>query len=898
VNPKLQVGDGGMVASRPDLNSVELFNDLVLLTAKARFGAGSAERRLPRIPAQQDQRSSLARAMKAQAERCQWISLETLEHVFIGESGFGVDGVASLESQWRVDAIFEQIPADDARTFILPGILEELNDPRPLLRQLRIHLQRATGSRLLLSFHDRVEIYGPTYWGPPANPGHVRSWSTSELCNFLNAAGFVVEAEARVEAHPTARMLCLSSSLVGQRDAFERLGLPSDAIQYLLVTTEHAACKSTGGIGTYCAEMEARWPSDQLGIAFLGKPSDMPTPRPRWLTIAGLGIEEDALTHQALQLAEIAGFLFPNLKAIEIQDYLGVGALVVRARQADLLPPHVRVVIRGHGTLAYLDRCFERFGNRGQLPTAYDEKIALENADQVVPATEFLQDLYRNCGYDIAESRNQVRRLPFSFDRLTSTTIWPLDTVVFFGKRSPMKGFDWFVEALEILANEPDARALRKVVVVGRDDPSGADAETRLNALSWRYEVTRFAGSQPEAIARITAEAGRGVCVLPYRGDNHPLSVLEAIRAFGVTLAARAGGIPELIPEPLRERVLHAPGAAGLATNLLSLIRMDDHSRHQLGVELQQLTARRFQPQSTERLFEEAPKGEARKAVETTVGLIIPCFETSLEQVAELLDAINNQQRKPDDIVVVDDGSCSSYRQALADLLRERLLPPHRLLLAERNQGLSAARNLGLSALATDYVCNIDSDDVPRPDFLRSYVDLLDSNSALDAATSWLEAFYDGERPEDSRCSHLVYRPAGDGWALALTENCLGHANSIFRRTVLLDAGGWDAIDRGMWEDYALFMRLLSCGKRIGVIPRPTCLYRVSRSSMARTHNRYSAKLKLARNIGEVPPFDRVRLLGLLQPEPSLPLESPMASPSNFAGRVRHMMRRLFGTKS
>src|SRR5262249_35179045 len=196
-----------------------------------------------------------------------------------------------------------------------------------------------------------------------------------------------------------------------------------------------------------------------------------------------------------------------------------------------------------------------------------------------------------------------------------------------------------------------------------------------------------------------------------------------------------------------------------------------------------------------------------------------------LEHIRDLVYGLNSQTRPPDEVCFVDDGSRLEYASELKELLSRRLAVPFRVVRHEVNRGLAGARNTGLKSLSTDYVVNIDSDDIPKPDFIGDYAYYLDHDPQLVAVTSWLESFQDGANWLDAATCSLIYKPLGDGLLLAQTQNCLGHANSAFRRDYLLSIGGWDDTDKSMWEDWALFLRIVSAGHRIGVVPESNILY-------------------------------------------------------------------------
>lgn len=181
------------------------------------------------------------------------------------------------------------------------------------------------------------------------------------------------------------------------------------------------------------------------------------------------------------------------------------------------------------------------------------------------------------------------------------------------------------------------------------------------------------------------------------------------------------------------------------------------------------------------------------------------------------------------------------------------------------NKGLAAARNTALAAATTEYVINVDSDDVPLNDFVRDISRALASCDDVIAATPYLAAFDDEDDFNRLRKGGYVYRPLGDGVIASQVDNNLGHANSGFKRAPLLLFGGWDESSKSMWEDWALYLKITSSGKKIAVVPKAGCLYRVRASSMLRTYSTWPAMRRLARNMEGLPRFENFRLQSMMR---------------------------------
>ena len=103
-----------------------------------------------------------------------------------------------------------------------------------------------------------------------------------------------------------------------------------------------------------------------------------------------------------------------------------------------------------------------------------------------------------------------------------------------------------------------------------------------------------------------------------------------------------------------------------------------------------------------------------------TAGLVMATFN-SRSFVEESIQSVMNQDFTDFVCCVVDDGSTDGT----ADFVREVVSEDNRFAVVEQSHaGVSAARNLGASRLpATKYVSFPDSDDLWRPQALRTLID-------------------------------------------------------------------------------------------------------------------------------------------------------------------------------
>ncbi len=166
--------------------------------------------------------------------------------------------------------------------------------------------------------------------------------------------------------------------------------------------------------------------------------------------------------------------------------------------------------------------------------------------------------------------------------------------------------------------------------------------------------------------------------------------------------------------------------------------------------------------------------------------VVIPVYNAG-GGLAECLRALTAQTlaRADYEIIVVDDGSTDdSAKQA------ERF---HARVLSQENRGAAAARNLGLSVAAGEWVAFTDADCIPARDWLERLLDAVSErpgNGAVLGAAGRITGF-----PSGSTAARFV-----DLTGALDAERHLAHprfpfapsGNLMYRRSALLAAGGFD----------------------------------------------------------------------------------------------------------
>ena len=189
----------------------------------------------------------------------------------------------------------------------------------------------------------------------------------------------------------------------------------------------------------------------------------------------------------------------------------------------------------------------------------------------------------------------------------------------------------------------------------------------------------------------------------------------------------------------------------------------------------------------------------------STVSVVIPTFnrESFIEQC--VVSALQ-QSKKPDEVIVVDDGSSDKTWDVLrtlgfSDSKEERNSLRY---IFQRNKGVSAARNLGIKAAKFRYIAFLDSDDLWLEKKLEKQISSLESQSIRYRLSHTNEIWVrNGVRVN----AHLKHeKNGGDIFIQCLKLCCISPSSSLVDRSVFDDFGFFDE-NLPACEDYDFWLR-------------------------------------------------------------------------------------------
>lgn len=203
--------------------------------------------------------------------------------------------------------------------------------------------------------------------------------------------------------------------------------------------------------------------------------------------------------------------------------------------------------------------------------------------------------------------------------------------------------------------------------------------------------------------------------------------------------------------------------------------------------------------------FRDAPF--PRSAPAPSISVVI-CTYNGSRTLRECLQGVTRLDYPNYEVIVVNDGSTDNSA-AIASEFNCRLI-------TTGNRGLSSARNTGLEAASGEIVAYLDDDASPDPDWLRYLAATFVSSVHCGVGGPNLPP------PDDAAVAQCVANAPGGPNHVLLTDSVAEHipgCNMAFRRSRLIEIGGFDPQFRAAGDDVDLCWRLQQKGWTIGFNP-------------------------------------------------------------------------------
>ncbi|MBM6398853.1 glycosyltransferase [Phycicoccus sonneratiae] len=199
--------------------------------------------------------------------------------------------------------------------------------------------------------------------------------------------------------------------------------------------------------------------------------------------------------------------------------------------------------------------------------------------------------------------------------------------------------------------------------------------------------------------------------------------------------------------------------------------------------------------------------------------------------VTAFRSTVHEQLRRPDEVVVVQDGHVGPELASALERLESGSPVPVRRLRLSHNVGLAQALQCGLAACRHDVVARMDADDISLPH--RFLVQLPVVEAGADLVGAAVLEVEDGDvRSGEGGVLRVPPTTPAEIAEAARWRNPFNHPTVVYRRSAVLAAGGYRELP--FMEDYWVFARMIANGARVANIAEPLVRYRVDAGSYER----------------------------------------------------------------
>lgn len=213
------------------------------------------------------------------------------------------------------------------------------------------------------------------------------------------------------------------------------------------------------------------------------------------------------------------------------------------------------------------------------------------------------------------------------------------------------------------------------------------------------------------------------------------------------------------------------------------------------------------------------------------ISVVIPAYNQS-QYLSQAIESVLAQTVKPHEIIVVNDGSTDDTRYVAQQYEGVKYIE-------QVNKGLASARNTGIMNMTGDWFYPLDADDMMVENCIENVSKKIEETDADIIAPSFkcfgkhsdTIILMDNPKLED-------FKPLDFKTPL----NRIGYFSAI-KREALLEIGGYSPRMTWGWEDYSLWINLLSRGKKIATMREVLMLYRTKDESMITEANRHASEL-------------------------------------------------------
>ncbi len=216
-----------------------------------------------------------------------------------------------------------------------------------------------------------------------------------------------------------------------------------------------------------------------------------------------------------------------------------------------------------------------------------------------------------------------------------------------------------------------------------------------------------------------------------------------------------------------------------------------------------------------------------------TVSVVIPAYN-SAKFIATAIESALNQSISSKEIIVIDDGSTDNTAKIVGSFGGAVKI------ISQKNMGVSAARNRGISESRSEFIAFLDSDDYFLfPDKLEVQIRIAQQKSCEIIMSGWMVVDENGNPIVERQPWNKV--PVLDLFNWLRFQGVLPSA-MLFKRSALCEVGGFN-VEMSHAEDIDLILRMALEGFRTAWEKRISVAYRQHVGSLTRKLSEQSSSM-------------------------------------------------------
>ena len=223
-----------------------------------------------------------------------------------------------------------------------------------------------------------------------------------------------------------------------------------------------------------------------------------------------------------------------------------------------------------------------------------------------------------------------------------------------------------------------------------------------------------------------------------------------------------------------------------------------------------------------------------------SVAVVIPAYNAE-DCIGRAIESVLAQTMRPDEIIVVDDGSTDGTAQTI------RRYEPRVQYVHQPNGGACRARNAGIAVARSRWIALLDADDEYLPQKLSRQMELMRRHPEL----VWSYTNHYIHTADGVRSAHRTHDHARDRGEQVFDDYLVACAAGLPTHTVTLVVERKALVEAGLFtpglrwaQDTDLSLRLAYRHPRIGYLAEPLSIYRAWRGGSITTANRTDVDIR------------------------------------------------------